>query len=498
MSDPATKSRSADIRNRLTFPIVDVDGHQAPIDPGFGDYLVKEGGSRFAARYRAKLSESSDPRLLKLGGLEIAWYDLSWEQRRDRRAQRGGWWGSPAKNTLDRATGSLPRLLYERLDEIGIDFTILYAGGLFTLPMEQDEEIRRVASRAINAFQADLYAEFADRMTVVAVIPMHTPEEGISALEHAVNKLGFKVIAVPPGIQRPISELHRRAPEAFPRAHWFDTYGLDSAHDYDPFWQRCVDLKVAVTSHGGVVPGLPWHGTAISSYMSDHIGTHAYQQSLLCKSLFLGGVTRRFPTLNFAFLECGVGFACSLYADLVGHWEKRNRQAMEALDPACVDREYYVDLVARYGGERLHGELNTIRGRFDLPHVPLDEELLDEWRHLAVTRKDELRELFCDRFYFGCEADDPINAWGFNRKVNPLGAQLKPAFSSDITHWDVPDISRVVEEAYELVEHGVISEDDFRDFVSHNPIRLHAGMNPDFFKGTAVESYAEKLLQGGA
>jgi len=28
-----------------------------------------------------------------------------------------------------------------------------------------------------------------------------------------------------------------------------------------------------------------------------------------------------------------------------------------------------------------------------------------------ITRKEDIRELFVPRFYFGCEADDPINAW---------------------------------------------------------------------------------------
>jgi hypothetical protein len=35
-------------------------------------------------------------------------------------------------------------------------------------------------------------------------------------------------------------------------------------------------------------------------------------------------VTRRFPTLKMEFLEGGVGWACGLYSDLIGHWKKRN------------------------------------------------------------------------------------------------------------------------------------------------------------------------------
>ena len=36
------------------------------------------------------------------------------------------WWGWQTADVRDRATAHLPALLYERLDEIGIDFTILY------------------------------------------------------------------------------------------------------------------------------------------------------------------------------------------------------------------------------------------------------------------------------------------------------------------------------------------------------------------------------------
>jgi hypothetical protein len=49
-------------------------------------------------------------------------------------------------------------------------------------------------------------------------------------------------------------------------------------------------------------------------------------------------------------------------------------------------------------------------------------------------------------------------------------------------------------EAYEGVEHGLMTEEDFRDFVFVNPVKLHCGMNPDFFKGTVLEREAEKAL----
>ena len=52
----------------------------------------------------------------------------------------------------------------------------------------------------------------------------------------------------------------------------------------------------------------------------------------------------------------------------------------------------------------------------------------------------------------------------------------------------------VVPEAYELVEHGLITGDDFRDFMFANAVRFWGEVNPDFFKGTAVEKQAAVVL----
>jgi hypothetical protein len=52
----------------------------------------------------------------------------------------------------------------------------------------------------------------------------------------------------------------------------------------------------------------------------------------------------------------------------------------------------------------------------------------------------------------------------------------------------------VLPEAYELVEHHLLSLAQFRAFSCDNAIRLHGGMNPRFFDGTRVETYARDLL----
>jgi hypothetical protein len=68
-------------------------------------------------------------------------------------------------------------------------------------------------------------------------------------------------------------------------------------------------------------------------------------------------------------------------------------------------------------------------------------------------------------------------------------------FSSDLGHWDVEDMTGILPEAFELVEHEQVSEADFRDFVFGNPVRFYTRLNPDFFRGTRIEAEAAKLVR---
>jgi hypothetical protein len=74
--------------------------------------------------------------------------------------------------------------------------------------------------------------------------------------------------------------------------------------------------------------------------------------------------------------------------------------------------------------------------------------------------------------------------WAFDPR---MGVRLRPVFSSDFTHFDVPDFKEVIPEAFELLEKGFITEQDFREFTFVNAARLHTRNNPAFFKGTVVE-----------
>ena len=120
-------------------------------------------------RFVAKLNETR----------ENSWHVLSPEERRDQRVARPPFWQSPDRNTVDRATAMLPRMIRERLDEFGFDYAIIYPTLGFYLVDEPDEEIRRAACRAHNTMAADLLREHADRLTTPACIPTYTPTEAI-------------------------------------------------------------------------------------------------------------------------------------------------------------------------------------------------------------------------------------------------------------------------------------------------------------------------------
>lgn len=471
------------IRARLSHPVIDSDGHWIEYQPVMLDYLKQVAGAKAAEGLKSR-----DEVVAKI-------LSLTDEQRRDEGRAQQAWWPFPTKNTLDRATATLPKLLYRRLDELGFDFAVLYPTTGLGIYSISDAEMRQATCRAFNMYVADAFAEYADRVTPAAAIPMHTPEEAIAELEH-VKSLGLKAIVMGSVIRRPIPALARKG-ERIRTAATYDMLGLDSPYDYDRVWAKCVELGFAPTFHSaGRGMGFRMSPT---NFTYNHIGHFASAGEAVCKALFMGGVTRRFPTLKFAFLEGGVGWACQLYCDLIGHWKKRNAQALAEVNPANLDRRMLRELFEKYGTRH---EADGLDGWQAVPEgdaaaarwAARGPAAIDDYAACKIEKPAQFRELFARNFYFGCEADDPMNAWGFNDKVNPYGARIKTLFGSDIGHFDVPDMREVLVEAHEMVDDGLIGDDDFRDFVFGYPVEFWAGSNPDFFKGTVVEHQAAAWL----
>jgi len=316
---------------------------------------------------------------------------------------------------------------------------------------------------------------------------MHAPEEALAELEHATG-LGLDAFMFGGPILRPTPGVDHRA------ARWLDTLGVDSLYDYDPLWKKCVELKIAPTFHTGS-SRMALRNSAVN-FTFNHIGHFAESGHAAAKGIFLGGVTRRFPELRFAFLEGGVGWGCQLFVDLIEHWEKRNRKALEHMNPRTLDRSLLQEMAQKYGYEEHIAALKARDGWPDPDAYELTGGVadLDDFSACQITKKQDWQDLFVTPFYFGCEADDRMNACAFNQRANPFSARLNAVLGSDIGHFDVPDMMDVIPEAYELVDDGVITPEDFRDFTFTNAVRLWGTQNPKFFEGTAVARAAAVVL----
>ncbi|XXX79345.1 amidohydrolase family protein [Sorangium sp. So ce134] len=496
LKDGKKTSRSRAVRDKLDYPVIDTDLHTIEFAPILEDYIAKYGGAKYVDEFRQAINRG-------FGYLSNEWYELTPEQRAAQRSVRPPWWALPTKNTLDLATVSLPRLLHERLGESGTDYAVLFPNVSTFATHVGKEDLRRVLIRAVNAYHADVYRPYADRLTPVAAIPLHTPEEGVEELEFAVRELGLKVALIPGNLRRPIRAVaekypSRHHPDVARHANWLDTFGVDSEYNYDPFWAKAVELKTVLTTHSA---GMGWTSrSSVSSYMYNHIGHFASASEALAKSLFFSGVTRRFPDLRVGFLEGGAAWGATLFADLVGHWEKRNGRAVQNYNPDLIDAKLLYALYQQYGGQEVEarlGDINAVLGGAlgvsnNSRRQPQDPAALDDFAEAGIERIEDIRDRYVPNFYFGSEADDPTIAYAFNTKVNPLGVQLNAFWASDSGHWDVPDLTEVLADTWSLVERGALTEANFRDLVFTHPYNFFAGKNPGFFAGTAVEQKLPK------
>src|SRR5207302_8700094 len=140
------------IRASLKHPIIDADGHWAEFAPHMREEFRRIGGE--AAVEALAMASARIPNSL----------NMSVAERRRRRIGQEAFWFLPTKNTLDRATAMMPRLLYERLDDIGLDFCVIFptAGlGYYRLPPEKH---RRALRPPYNPFPAPPVRPFGARL----------------------------------------------------------------------------------------------------------------------------------------------------------------------------------------------------------------------------------------------------------------------------------------------------------------------------------------------
>ena len=127
------------VRSRLSHPVIDGDGHWIEYGPVFAEQVRKAAGDKAAdglLRHMRRIPDS---------------LSLSVAERRRRGIAMEGYWGRQSTNTRDRATAMMPRMLYDRLDELGIDFGIIYpTAGLGTARRVLSSSMRALPNPAVG------------------------------------------------------------------------------------------------------------------------------------------------------------------------------------------------------------------------------------------------------------------------------------------------------------------------------------------------------------
>ena len=141
-------------------------------------------------------------------------------------------------------------------------------------------------------------------------------------------------------------------------------------------------------------------------------------------------------------------------------------------------------LIEQYGNDAVRARVGDLDGALHMLSEPdEDPAALDEFATSGLRSPADIRDAFARQCFFGCEADDPTWALAFAPEYH--GTRLGAMFASDLGHWDVPDATAVLPEAWELVERGLVATDDFRAFTHDHalalwgptPLRRHGGGN---------------------
>jgi predicted TIM-barrel fold metal-dependent hydrolase len=201
-----------------------------------------------------------------------------------------------------------PRL--ELMDELGIDRALMFPtlASLVEERLRDDVRATHAIIHALNEWMLETWTyDYEGRIFPTPVITLPIVERAIEELEWVVER-GARVVLIRPA---PVPSLDgtSRSP------------GLP---EFDPFWQRVVDLGVLVAMHSsdsgyaryvndweGTREFLPFKATAFRSVAMGHRPIEDTMAAMICH-----GALSRFPALRIAVVENGSGFVRPLFHNL--------------------------------------------------------------------------------------------------------------------------------------------------------------------------------------
>lgn len=189
-----------------------------------------------------------------------------------------------------RRGGLDPEMRTAAMNLEGIDVAFVFPSKVLgLLPALHSSAFAAEVARAYNDWAIGYCAAAPERLTPVAALPQQDP---VLMVEEArrVRAAGVRTIILRPNTVAGIN--------------------VDDPR-YDALWRFCQDSGMAVTFHEGFgVAKIPRIGTERThDTMQGHLVSHVFEHMMAVMLLVTGGVMERFPTLQFAFMESGAGWA---------------------------------------------------------------------------------------------------------------------------------------------------------------------------------------------
>jgi uncharacterized protein len=170
------------------------------------------------------------------------------------------------------------------LDDVGIEWTVLYPTVALSYGKIVSLDYAVAASRAYNDWLYETYVKFNPRFKGMAIIPMQDPEEAAKELRRAVTELDMLGAMMPSnGLPQPLG-----------------------AKMYWPVYAEADRLGCCLAVHGGAHDRFGMDH--MNMYVPVHALGHPWGLTINCASIVYNGIFDRFPRVRMAFLEGGVAW----------------------------------------------------------------------------------------------------------------------------------------------------------------------------------------------
>jgi predicted TIM-barrel fold metal-dependent hydrolase len=165
------------------------------------------------------------------------------------------------------------------LDDVGIDWTVLYPTRALAYGNIVSLDYATAACRAYNDWLSDTYLKFSPRFKGMAIIPMQDPEEAVKELTRAVTELGMLGAMMPSnGLPQPLGS----------KAYW-------------PIYEEADRLGCCLAVHGG--SHYRFGLDHMNMYVPVHALGHPWGLTVNCANIVYNGIYDRFP--NFQHIPDG-------------------------------------------------------------------------------------------------------------------------------------------------------------------------------------------------